>query len=139
CCLASAVALGIFFALRVLFPGGFEARDILETLLRNMRLLASDLIFFYPPFLAFGLPVLLAAVGYKCTDQFMRACLCFAALFSILVFATANFEEVRTLQMLYPLIAPAAMLGLRRVLAGSTSGVAPLYAAHSSKVRNGPL
>jgi len=113
--LVGATLLAIFVALRILLPGGFEPRDVTATVLRNIRLILGNPLF-YAPSLAFALPLLLATLGYGAADRFMRASLWFAGLVAIPMFITTNFEEVRAEQMLFPLLAPAALLGLRRIL-----------------------
>jgi hypothetical protein len=47
---------------------------------------------FYPPTLAFGLPVVLAILGYKSSDQFMRASVWFAGMIAVILIAVSNFE-----------------------------------------------
>ena len=71
---------------------------------------------FCPPTLAFGLPIVLAILGYKSSDQFIRASVWFARMITVILIAASNFEEVRAEQMLIPLLAPAALYGLRRIL-----------------------
>jgi hypothetical protein len=70
----------------------------------------------YPATLAFGLPIVLAILGYKSGDQFMRASVWFAGMIAVILVAASNFEEIRGEQMLIPLLSPAALYGLRRVL-----------------------
>jgi hypothetical protein len=118
---AGATLLAIFVALRILLPGGFEPRDLPATVLRNIKLIAGNPLF-YAPSLAFALPLVLAALGYASADRFIRACLWFAGLVAMAMFVTTNFEEVRAEQMLFPLLAPAALLGLRRVMSDRHQG-----------------
>jgi hypothetical protein len=68
------------------------------------------------PGLQRGAPAVLAIIGYPRADRFMRASLWFACLLTVPFFTTSNFEEVRTQAMLLPLLAPAALVGLRIVM-----------------------
>jgi len=113
-CALGAGLLAIYFTLRVMLPGGFSPRDFGASILRNLAMAAGNPIA-YAPFLAFGFPVLLAGLGYKIADRFARASVCFAGIIFVLLFISTNFEEVRAEIMLFPLLAPAALLGLRRV------------------------
>jgi hypothetical protein len=109
-----AALLTIYICLRILIPGGFEPASPYDNLmLRNARLIGANLLSF-APLLAFGFPLLFAVVGYRDCDRFMRACLWFAALLLVPLFVWTNFEEVRAEFMLLPLLAPAALLGMRR-------------------------
>jgi hypothetical protein len=110
---AGAASLAIYVALRVLIPGGFEPYDLFAQMQRNLGQIAAGP-FSYAPFLAFGLPVLFAIIGYQDSDRFMRACVWFAGLITIPMFILTNFEEARAEMMLLPLLAPAALLGIRR-------------------------
>ena len=76
---------------------------------------------FYAPVLVFGLPLLLVILGYPTSDRFMRASIWFAGLITFILFVSTNFEEVRAEQMLFPLLAPAALSGLRRLLSESSA------------------
>jgi hypothetical protein len=119
-CVVGATSLAIFIGLRILIPGGFDPTvggvlsDSLDIIRRNVRLMTTSF-FSFAPFLAFGLPLLLAIIGYRDSDRFMRACLWFAGLLTIPVFAWTTFEEVRAEFMLLPLLAPAALQGMRRI------------------------
>jgi hypothetical protein len=109
------VLLAIFGALILAIPGGFEQRHYEALILHNLTMLIDNAIF-YPPTLAFGLPIALVILGYRRSDRFMRASVWFAGLIAVILFVATNFEEVRGEQMLFPLLAPAALLGLRRIL-----------------------
>ena len=99
----------------VLIPGGIEPRHYEAQISRNLEMIIGSGIF-YAPTLAFGLPIALAILGYTMSDRFERASAWFAGLIAVILFVTTNFEEVRAEQMLFPLLAPAALLGLRRIL-----------------------
>ncbi|HEX4273687.1 MAG TPA: hypothetical protein VHZ32_20010 [Rhizomicrobium sp.] len=114
-CLLAAVLAGIFWGLLALLPGGFEPRPYGALILRNIAMMIHQGPA-YAPTLAFGLPAVLAILGYRASDQFSRAGIWVAALVAAILFASTNFEEVRAEQMLFPLLAPAALTGLRRVL-----------------------
>jgi hypothetical protein len=60
--------------------------------------------------------MVLAILGYQSSDLFMRASVWFAGMIAVILIAASNFEEVRAEQMLIPLLAPAALYGLRRIL-----------------------
>jgi hypothetical protein len=111
------ILLAIFIALLALLPGGFEFRQHEHgvEILRNMEMIIRKSIF-YAPSLAFGLPVALAILGYTRSDHFARTSVWFAGLIIGILFVATRFEEVRAEQMLFPLLAPAALLGLRRIL-----------------------
>jgi hypothetical protein len=89
-------------------------------ILRNFKMMIGTAIF-YPPTLAFGLPIVLAILGYKSGNQFMRASVWFAGMIAVILIAASNFEELRAEQMLIPLLAPAALYGLRRILGEPTA------------------
>lgn len=106
--------LAIYAGLRALLPGGFAPHDFGAIALRNLAMIARNPIS-YTPFLAFGLPVLLGIFGYKIADRFVRASFCFGGIILALLFIATNFEEVRAEIMVFPLLAPAALLGVRRL------------------------
>lgn len=115
-----ALLVAIVIALIVLIPGGFEHRDYVALMRRNLEMMIDDPIF-YAPTLAFGLPIGLAIVGYRVSGRFVRASVWFAGGIIFILFFTSNFEEVRAEQMLFPLLAPGALLGLRRILGEPSS------------------
>ena len=88
-------------------------------ILHNLKMMVGTAIF-YPPALAFGLPIVLAILGCKNSDQFMRASVWFAGMIAVILMAASNFEEVHAEQMLIPLLAPVALCGLRRILGEPT-------------------
>lgn len=112
--MAGAILLALFGMLIVLLPNGFEPKSNLDLILRNLGNFGRNP-FMYAPSLAFGLPIALAILGYRSCDRFMRASLWFACLITVPLFIATNFEEVRAEQMLFPLLAPAALVGLRRL------------------------
>lgn len=110
-----AVSFGVYITLRILIPGGFEARSVLEQVRNNL----ADLRWMhvrYPPFLALCLPGLLALVGLPATDRFGRACAAFALLLSIPLFIATNFAEFRAEMPVLVLLLPAALAGLQRIV-----------------------
>jgi hypothetical protein len=109
------ILLTIFLGLFWLLTGSYVREDYMDQILRNFKMMIGTAIF-YPPTLAFGLPVVLAILGYKSSDQFMRASIWFAGMIAVILIVAVNFEEVRCEQMLIPLLAPAALCGLRRIL-----------------------
>jgi hypothetical protein len=115
-CATQLILLAIFFGLIVLMPGGFEPRHYTAQILRNVGMIIDHFLIFYAPFLAFGLPIMLAILGYAMSDRFMRASLWFAGPIAFILFVATNFEEVRAETMFFPLLAPAALLGLRRIM-----------------------
>lgn len=116
CSLISATLISLVALLIALIPGGFEARDPEALILRNLTMMIGTGLLPYAPILAFGLPLALAISGYGVGDRFVRASVWFAGLIAVILFATSNFQEVRAEQMLVPLLAPGALLGLRRIL-----------------------
>ncbi len=114
-CAIGTILLAIVIALIVLIPGGIEPRRYEVRISRNLEMLIGSGIF-YAPTLAFGLPIALAILGYPMSDRFVRASVWLAGLITVILFVVTNFEEVRAEQMLFPLLAPAALLGLRRIL-----------------------
>ena len=109
------ILFAIFLALFWLLTGSYVREDYMHNILRNLEMMIGTAIF-YPPTLAFGVPVVLAILGYKSSDQFMRASVWFAGMIVVILIVAVNFEEVRCEQMLLPLLAPAALCGLRRIL-----------------------
>jgi hypothetical protein len=141
------ILFAIFAGLLLRLVGVHVKVDFLAQILRNFRMMIGTAIF-YPPTLAFGVPILLAILGYKSSDQFMRASVWFAGMIAVILIVATNFEEVRAEQMLIPLLAPAALCGLRRILGEPTASQrqpepadtlpfdAPLPAARSQIGRN---
>src|SRR6516225_3739663 len=120
---SSAIAMMLFVifeGLSLWLGGVWVSQDYGAQILRNFKMMIETAIF-YPPTLAFGLPIVLAIWGYKSSDQFMRASVWFAGMIAIILIAASNFEEVRAEQMLIPLLAPAALYGLRRILGEPTA------------------
>ncbi len=115
---AGIVLLAEFILLFIIFHGQFLPHYLAHQIFRNIGLFVSDNIS-YAPFLAFALPVILSILGYRDSDQFARASLWFAGLVIAILFIATNFEEVRAESMMFPLLAPAALSGLRRVLGGA--------------------
>jgi hypothetical protein len=134
-CAIGTILLAIVIALIVLIPGGIEPRHYEAQISRNLEMIIGSGIF-YAPTLAFGLPIALAILGYTMSDRFERASAWFAGLIAVILFVTTNFEEVRAEQMLFPLLAPAALLGLRRILGEpSAPEKQPQFANHECSIR----
>jgi hypothetical protein len=128
---AIAIILFVIFEGLSLSLGGVWVRpDYGAQILRNFKMMIGTGIF-YPPSLAFGLPIVLAILGYKSSDQFMRASVWFAGMIAVILIAASNFEELRAEQMLIPLLAPAALYGLRRILGEPTASQRQPQPAHT--------
>ena len=109
------LALSVHVFLRWIVPGGFEPRPWIDQValnLRGFRMYPLQ----YPPFLALGIPALLAAVGYSRADDFARAGIATAAVMVVLFFFQVNFVEFRTQVALLPLLLPGAAYGARRLI-----------------------
>jgi len=98
------------------FGAGVGPRNqVLKRILINLDYLRTELLF-YPPLLAFALPVLLAMIGWRSADHFARVAAAFAGILAIPLFLATNFAEVRAEVPLLVLILPAALTGLRSVI-----------------------
>jgi hypothetical protein len=114
------ILFAIFLSLFLILSGSYVRIDYIDQILRNFRMMVGSAIF-YPPSLAFGVPIVLAILGYRTSDQFMRASVWFAGMIAVILIMAVNFEEVRVEQMFFPLLAPAALCGLRRILGEPTA------------------
>ena len=112
------ILLAISLSLFLMFSGSYVNIDYIDHILRNLRMMVGSAIF-YPPSLAFAVPIVLSIFGYKSSDQFMRASVWFAGMIAVILTIAVNFEEVRVEQMFIPLVAPAALCGFRRILGES--------------------
>jgi hypothetical protein len=109
-------------ALTRLLPGGADklgSRTLWEftrwQLVQNWRDF-TGLWMAYPPLLAFGLPLLLASVGLRGADRFLRASFLFSICLCVPLILHTNFVEVRAEVMILVLVLPTALLGLARLL-----------------------
>jgi hypothetical protein len=76
-----------------------------------------ELYVFYPPLLVFGPTLAFATVGAPFGDRLMRAMALFGALLLIPLFIGSNFVEVRAEMPVLVLLLPAAIAGLRHLVA----------------------
>ena len=113
----------VFVLLRWAFPGGFEPRPVLPQVLENLRVIREYSIQF-PPFLALAIPATLAAIGFSRADDFAKAGVQLAAIVAAVFFLQVNFVEFRTEGQLLPLLLPASVFGVRRLLGPTGEGVA---------------
>ena len=60
--------------------------DYIYQILRNLRMMVGSGIF-YPPGLALAVPIVLAILGYKSNDQFMRASVWFGGMIAVMIIA----------------------------------------------------
>lgn len=111
------VSFGTYAALRLALPGGFEERDIVSQMLKNLDQII-DLRNPHPSLLGFALPLLLAAVGFRAADRFMRAAAAFGVLMFLPFFLSTNFNEFRAHMPMFILLLPAAIVGLQCLVRG---------------------
>jgi len=111
------VSFGTYAALRLALPGGFEERDIVSQMLKNLNQII-DLRNPHPSLLGFALPLLLAAVGFRASDRFMRAAAAFGVLMFLPFFLSTNFNEFRAHMPMFILLLPAALAGLQCLVRG---------------------
>jgi hypothetical protein len=93
-------------ALLVLLPGGFDATADTGVGARALRNIG-----------AFGLPALLAILGYRFGDRFMRASVWFVGIITVPVFLLTNFEEAE------PRRCSSHCLLLRRLACAASPGL----------------
>jgi hypothetical protein len=108
------VSVVTVFVLTRAFPGGVEVLEA-GTLSRNWSVLVA-LHLGYPPLLAFGLPLLLAAFGLGSAPRFLRASGLFAVALFVPLVLNSNFAEVRAHMMILVLLLPTALIGLARLV-----------------------
>ncbi len=118
-----AVSFGIYFALRMLIPGGFETTSPLTFAKSNLADFAMWTVR-YPPVLALGVPVFLAAVGWRSADRFARSCVIFGAALLPVFFLQSNFVEVRALMPVLVLLLPSALGSAARAMGSAPSAEA---------------
>jgi hypothetical protein len=80
------ILLEIFLNLFLLLSGSYVNIDYIYQILRNLRMMVGSGIF-YPPGLALAVPIVLAILGYKSNDQFMRASVWFAGMIAVMIIA----------------------------------------------------
>ena len=116
CVLIGAVGLAVYAAILYWQPAGHEQRDIVKYVTNNF-VVALWLGPFYPPFLAFCLPVLLSLYGLARADRFAIAAFAFGMFLLVPAFLLSHFVEVRAQIVALVLTLPCALYGLRRLLA----------------------
>jgi len=117
------VSFGIWIGMRTLLPGGFEDRDIIAQLIRNLGDMRATHLN-YPPLLGLLLPISLALIGLRRSDRFSRASVAFGILLCVPFIVTSNFIEIRAEMPLLVLMLPSATIALRVLCEGNlaTSG-----------------
>lgn len=110
-----AITFGAYAALNLLVPYGSFPRDISTIIAGNFRAMRMHGLA-YPPLLGFGLPMLLAAIGFRTADRFARAAALTALPLLAVLFVLTNFQEIRAEVPEIVLLLPAALHGLRRLL-----------------------
>ena len=110
------LCFGVYFGLRWLLPGGFTPRDYGLHISRNVDTLLT-LNVGHPLVLGFGLPTVLAIVGWRDADRFARSAAVIAVPLLALFFLQTNFNEIRAQMGALTLLMPAATCGLQRLLA----------------------
>jgi hypothetical protein len=70
---------------------------------------------FYPPLLAFALPLVIGIYGLRDGDRFERASAAFCVALFFPMFMSTAFIEVRAQMMLLVLLLPIALRGVHRV------------------------
>lgn len=116
-------ALITFAILCWMFPGGWAHVGVAEQVASNLRDLAR-MNLHHPAVLMFTLPLALAIVGIRGASRVAVAGLLVALVLLFAMFLFAGFAEVRAQIGALLLLLPAALYGLRRVLALSGFAVA---------------
>lgn len=111
-----ALSFGTFFGLLTLLPGGFAEHSIAQQIASNFAHM-REYSLWYPPLLAFSVPLLLAGIGFKHADRFMRASAMCGVLLFIPLFLQAFFAEFRAQVPMLILILPCALRGAEVLLA----------------------
>lgn len=111
-----ALSFGTFFGLISLRPGGFAQHAISEQIAANFADM-RDMTLWYPPLLAFAVPLLLAWIGFKRADRFMRACAVCGVLLFVPLFLQSFFAEFRSQVPMFVLLLPCALCGAEVLLA----------------------
>jgi hypothetical protein len=106
------LSLGTYAGLVAHFGAGLGDRShVGAQVLKNLADIRENHIW-YPPLLAFTLPVALAIMGWRTADRFARAAAAFAGLLAVPLFLASNFREVRAEMPLLVLLLPCALVGL---------------------------
>lgn len=108
------LTFGVYYGLQQLLPGGVEPRSFSRYVAGNVESILTNHVTF-PPLLMFGIPGLLAALGWKDGDRFQRSAALFALPMTGILFVMTNFIEVRAEMPVLFLLSPLALSGLRRV------------------------
>lgn len=118
-----AVSFGTWIALRLLLPGGYEERQLIVQMWRNLDAVRATLPA-YPPLLCFSVPVILALIGLRWSDRFARASVAFGFLLLVPLVVLTNFIEVRAEMFVLVLMMPSALTALRILCEGDPGFVA---------------
>jgi hypothetical protein len=110
------LSFGTFFGLLMLRPGGFAPHAASQLIAMNVADM-RDMLLWFPPLLAFAVPMLLAAVGFKHADQFMRASAVFGVLLFVPLFLQSLFAEFRSQVPMLVMLLPCALRGAEVLLA----------------------
>lgn len=110
------LSFGTFFGLITMLPGGFAAHSIAKQIASNIDHM-REFSLWYPPLLAFGVPLLLAGIGFRHADRFQRACAVFGILLFVPLFLQAFFAEFRAQVPSLLLLLPCALRGAEVLLA----------------------
>lgn len=114
------VSFGTFFILLAVRPGGFASHGIAQQIAANLSDM-REMLLWYPPLLAFGVPVVLAAIGFKHADRFMQASAVCGALLLVPLFLQAFFAEFRAQVPMLVLLMPCALRGVEILLAPASA------------------
>jgi hypothetical protein len=107
-----ALTFGVYWLLQIIRPGGFEPVPLAALAAENLQTV-RDRGFSYPPLLGFSAVLLLAAVGFRSAERFVRACAVFGVLLLMIYVVRARFDEFRTEVPVFLLLLPAALVGVR--------------------------
>src|SRR5687768_1556677 len=116
------LSFGTYLGLQLLRTGGFASKSIVEQIGLNFAELRVLLIW-YPPLLAFGVPLLLAVIGFRHANRFIQASALFGVLLFIPLFLQSMFAEFRAQVPMLVLILPCALRGLEVLLAPAAVNV----------------
>ena len=109
------LSFGTFFGLLMLRPGGFAEHSVAQQVAENFAHM-REYSLWYPPLLAFGVPLLLAGIGFRHANRFMRACAVFGVLLFVPLFLQAYFAEFRAQVPMLLLLLPCALRGAEVLL-----------------------
>ena len=105
-----ALSFATFFGLIALRPGGFPQHALSQQIAYNFADM-REMTLWYPPLLAFGVPLVLAWIGFKRADRFTRACAVFGVLLFVPLFLQSFFAEFRAQVPMLVLLLPCALCG----------------------------